>query len=185
MILKTVKITENFSDMDKLDTLAQEAFPPKEYLPPSKLIEMSREDEFDFLALYDGDKFVGFIAVVTHKSIAYLFFLAIDKVLRGNGYGGMALKTLRSLYPGFRHVVDFEMVDDAAENNEQRKKRRSFYLKNGYLPTGRFLSYLGVDYEIFCTDKSFDQGEFRELMSRLKIDGFHPKYFEKRGVCYE
>lgn len=179
MILKTVKITENFSNMDKLDTLAQEAFPPKEYLPPSRLIEMSREDEFDFLALYDSDKFVGFMAVVTHKSIAYLFFLAIDKALRGNGYGSSALKTLRSSYPDFRHVVDFEIVDKRAENNEQRKKRRLFYLKNGYKPTGHFLSYLGVDYEIFCTDKTFDLYEFRELMSRLNIDGFHPKYFEK------
>lgn len=179
MILKTVKITENFSDMDKLNALAREAFLPEEYLPPSKLIEMSREDGFDFLSLYDGDKFVGFITIVTHKRIAYLFFLAIDKALRGNGYGGAALSALRSLYPDFRHVVDFEMVDDAAQNNEQRKKRRSFYLKNGYLPTGHFLSYLGVDYEIFCTDRSFDLDEFRELMSLLKIDGFNPKFFEK------
>lgn len=179
MILQTVKVIENFSDMDKLNALAREAFPPAEYLPPSKLIKMSRTDGFDFFSLYDGDKFVGFMTVVTHKRIAYLFFLAIDKALRGGGYGSLALETLRSLYPNFRHVVDFEMVEDGVENNEQRKKRRRFYLKNGYLPTGHFLSYLGVDYEIFCTDKTFDLDEFRELMSRLKIDGFHPKYFEK------
>lgn len=179
MTLRTIEITKDFSDMDKVDTLATEAFPPEEYLPPSKLLEMSEEDNFDFLALYDKDIFVGFITVMTHKNIAYLFFLAIDKNLRDAGYGSRAIETLKALYADFQQVVDFEMIDDNSQNNEQRKKRRSFYLKNGYKPTDRFLSYLGVDYEIFCMDEHFDFDAFKELMSLLNIEGFDPKYFEK------
>lgn len=132
-----------------------------------------------FFALYDCKRFVGFMAVATYKHMAYLFFLAIDRHFRGAGYGSMALKMLKSLYPCCQCVVDFEMVDECAENNKQRIKMRSFYLNNGFYPTGHFLSYLGVDYEIFCMDDHFDLDTFKKLMSQLKIDGFHPIYFQK------
>ena len=107
-------------------------------------------DNFDFFALTDGDAFVGFMVVQTHKDLAYLFFLAIDPSCRAKGYGSRAVETLRALYPGKTQVVDFEMLDSEAPNNEQRIKRRQFYLRNGYKETGLFLSYLGVDYEVFA-----------------------------------
>lgn len=177
MILSTIKITEQFSDIDKVNALAIDAFPPEEYLAPSKMIEMSQEDGFDFWALYDKDLFVGFMTVKTHKHIAYLFFLAIDAKLRSHGYGSMAIETLKALYPKSQQIVDFEMLDETASNSAQRKSRRMFYLKNGYKSTGQFMSYLGVDYEIFCMDEKFDFNSFKEMMSLLKIDGFHPQYF--------
>lgn len=182
MILKAVNITEGFPDMDLVEALAIEAFPPEEYLSPSKLTEMSHDGGFDFLALYDqskGDIFVGFMTVMLHESIAYLFFLAIDPKLRGAGYGSLAIERLKALYPKYKQVVDFEMIDENAKNNEQRKRRRCFYLKNGYKPTGHFMSYFGVDYEIFCMDEDFELDEFKKMMSGLKVDGFCPKYFEK------
>lgn len=179
MILNTIQITENFKDLDKISSLAIEAFPPEEYLAPSKLIEMAKEDNFDFYALYDGDTFVGFFAIQTYKQLSYLFFLAIDSKLRSGGYGTKAIQTLVELYPNKQQVVDMEMVDENAKNNNQRVKRRSFYLRNGYLPTGYFLSYLGVDYEILCMDKYFDFDTFKKMMSMLKIEGFIPRYFTK------
>lgn len=179
MILNTLNITDNYIDLDKIAALAAEAFPPEEYLAPSKLIEMSKEDGFDFLALYDGDLFVGFIAVQQYKRLSYLFFLAIDSSLRSGGYGSKAIKTLLELYPGKQQVVDMEMIDEAADNYDQRLKRRSFYLHNGYLPTGHFLSYLGVDYEVLCMNDDFDFQTFKEMMSMLKIEGFVPRYYTK------
>lgn len=182
MNLRAERITADFSDKAAVEALAFEAFPPEEYLAPDKLIEMSREDGFDFWALYDGALFVGFMAVKCFGAMAYLFFLAIEKPLRAQGYGGRALETMKELYPDAQRVVDFEMPDSAAPNARQRESRRHFYLKNGYRPTGRFLSYLGVDYEIFCADESFDFTRFQALMSTLKIDGFHPCYFAK--TCF-
>jgi hypothetical protein len=69
------------------------------------------------------------------------------------------------------------MTDDKAENREQRERRRLFYLRNGYMATGHFLSYLGVDYEIFCMADNFDFEMFRELMMEIKIKDFNPFYF--------
>ena len=178
-MLKTIEIDETFYDIDKVEALAKEAFPPEEYLAPIKLIEMSKDEGFDFWALYDENTFVGFITVRTYKQLSYLFFLAIDSKLRSEGYGSRAIKTLQALYPNKQQVVDMEMIDVSAENNEQRIKRRSFYLRNGYKPTGLFLSYLGVDYEVLCMDEGFDFDTFKEMMTTLKVEGFNPKYFTR------
>ncbi len=163
--------------MAKVEALAAEAFPPREYLAPSRMIEMAKSDGFDFWALHDGDLFVGFMTVMTYRSLAYLFFLAIDEAQRSRGYGAKAIELLRALYPDRQQVVDMEMPDEHAENRSQRERRRRFYMRNGYRATGQYLSYLGVNYEVLCADDKFDFSAFRELMKQIKIDGFAPDYF--------
>jgi len=176
-MLCCVKINKNFFDLNRVEILAKEAFPSEEYLAPSKLIEMSKEAGFNFLAVYDNDKFAGFVVVKLYKVMAYLFFLAVDEKMRGQGYGSRIIQKIKEIYPDYNHVVDFEMIDKNASNYSQRVKRKNFYLKNGYKETGRFLSYLGVNYEIMATNDNFDIDLFKELMSTIKIKGFKPKYF--------
>jgi len=176
-MLKTIPITNEFNDITKVEALSLEAFPPEEYLPPQKMIQMTMDDGFDFLALYDEETFVGFMTVLLHKEMAYLFFLAIEESCRSKGYGSKALQTLHATYPGKKQVVDMEKLDEFAENKLQREKRRLFYMCNGYKETGQFLSYLGVDYEVLCMDNDFDLEMFKELMKRVKVEGFAPHYF--------
>lgn len=166
-------------DLDKIETLAKEAFPPKEYLSPSKLIEMDEQREVDFWGLYDEDFFVGFMVVSLFEDMCYLFFLAIAPNIRSKGYGGHALQILNELYPNKQQVVDFEMIDASAYNNEQRITRKAFYVRNGYQETGKFISYCGVDYEILCRDSFFNFETFKRMMLGFNIDGFDPKYFER------
>ena len=176
-MLKTIPVTDQFVDIAKIETLALEAFPPEEYLSPATMIQMSKDDGFDLWALYDEEAFVGFMTVMTHKELAYLFFLAIENNCRSKGYGAKALQVLQTIYPGKKQIVDLEKLDDLAANKSQREKRRLFYLRNGYRPTGHFLSYLGVDYEVLCADDDFDFEMFQELMMQIKIQGFVPHYF--------
>lgn len=172
-------VTGDFPDIKKLDALAAEAFPPEERIAPHRLIEMAEADDFDFWALCRGDEFAGFMAVMTHGSMAYLFFLAIEGALRSKGCGAEAVALLKTLYPGKTQVVDLEMPDDRAENSAQRIRRRAFYTRCGYRATGQFLSYLGVDYEVLCMDGGFDPAAFRELLRGIRIDGFSPRYFTR------
>lgn len=125
---------------------------------------------------------MGFAAVYKYEDLAYLFFLAIDEACRSRGYGSVAIKTLKEIYPDKTHVVDFEKPDDSANNCIQRKKRRDFYIRNGYKETGCFLSYLGVDYEIFCMNEIFDIYKFKAMMKTLRIEGFNPIYFQKKEI---
>ncbi len=177
--MHTIKITKDFKDLPYIEQLAKEAFPPKEYLAPSKLIEMAEGGEVDFFGLYDADTFVGFAVISIFEELSYLFFLAIDPSHRSKGYGGQTLKLLDELYPNKQQVVDFEMIDDKAPNNAQRITRKAFYTRNGYKETGKYISYLGVDYEILCKSDSFDLDTFKRMMQRFHIENFTPKYFEK------
>lgn len=179
MLLRTEKITEQALYFQDVLRLAKEAFPPEEYLSPYKLLAMAEVDNFDFWSLLDGDKFIGFMVVQTHKELAYLFFLAIDKRHRSCGYGSRAIATLKQLYSQYKQVVDLEMVDTSAANNVQRESRRAFYLNNGYRATGLFLNYLGVDYEVLCMDDTFEPEAFKSMLATLRVEGFNPKYFHK------
>lgn len=179
MKLQTEPITQKSRFWEQVNALAKEAFPPEEYLAPAELVKMARSDNFDFLALLDGEQFAGFMVVMLYGDMAYLFFLAIDKNSRGKGYGGRAIETLKAQYPDKTHTVDFEMPDDDAPNKQQREKRRSFYLRNGYRETGLFLSYLGVDYEVFCMGERFDEETFKAMLKTIQVEGFDPKYFTK------
>ena len=42
-----------------------------------------------------------------------------------------------------------------------------------------FLSYLGVDYEVFCMSDHFDKQEFKDMMKEIRAEEFGPKYFSK------
>ena len=119
------------------------------------------------------------MTVMTHKELAYLFFLAINGESRSKGLGGEAIALLKTLYPNKTQVVDMEMLDDHAENSKQRERRRAFYLRNGYSATGQYLSYLGVDYEVLCMGGVFDLAVFKELMSKIRIKDFSPHYFNR------
>lgn len=175
IILK--QIGKDFPDMDSLCVLAKEAFPPQEYIAPHELLKMAQSDGFDFWALYDDECFIGFMAVMTHKTMAYLFFLAIDSSLRSQGYGGAALSKLQQTYPLFQHIVDMELLDKEADNIQQRIARRNFYIRNGYKPTGQYLSYFGISYEVLCRNDRFDFTLFEELLARVPVKDFTPLFF--------
>lgn len=175
--LTLTPITQDSPFWQEVAALAKEAFPPKEYLPPETLVSMAQGEHFDFWALVDAGRFVGFMVVQTYGGMAYLFFLAIRSALRSKGYGGQALALLRQTYPQLQQVVDLEMLDPTAENYTQRQARRAFYLRNGYQETGLFLTYLGVDYEVLCAESAFDPAAFQALLGTLQIEGFDPHYF--------
>lgn len=177
MELRLKPIGADFPDMDHLCILAAEAFPPQEHIAPQELIEMAQSKGFDFWALYDGECFIGFMVVMTHRTMAYLFFLAIDASLRSQGYGGAALSKLQQTYPAHQHVVDMELLDNKADNVQQRIARRNFYIRNGYKPTGQYLSYFGVSYEVLCRDNLFDSALFEELLARVPVKDFTPRFF--------
>lgn len=93
------KIAENERFQEKVNLLAKEAFPPKEYFAPKKMIEMAQTENFDFWALTGSNQFIGFMTLMTYQDLAYLFFLAIDPAYRSMGYGSQAIASLVCAYP--------------------------------------------------------------------------------------
>ncbi|MBP5473865.1 MAG: GNAT family N-acetyltransferase [Bacteroidales bacterium] len=175
--LSVIPITEEFQNLDKVDSLAKEAFPPIEYPGLQKVMEMSKLYNADFLSIYDKADFVGFITVLKYKNLAYLYFLAVQKELRSKGYGSAILNMLKDIYPGYTQVVDLEKQDKLADNAEQRKKRLSFYMRNGYKRTGFFAKYCGMDLEILCASEHLDPELVKGALENAGLDDFYPEYY--------
>ena len=100
------------------------------------LLSRIKKDFIDFLAYYDDDKFVGFTYLITEGDLTFIQYIAVDSTLHSKGYGSAILSQIKALYPNNRIALNLEMLDENAENTEQRIKRRAFYDKNGYEDTG-------------------------------------------------
>lgn len=179
MIVSTEPITMDSRFWTQVNTLAKDTFPPEEYIAPEEILMMSATKGHEFLALIHGDSFIGFMVVFPYRDLLYLFYLAIDPSHRSKGYGSHAIDTLKERYADRKLLVDFEMLDDDAPNREQRLRRRQFYLRNGFRETGLFVSYRGVDYEVFCTSEDFDPQAYKDMLSAMGAAKYPLTYFTK------
>lgn len=175
--MRTVKITADFADMDRFDKLNTEAFPEQERVPIENFIKMAEEGLLELEAVYDADSFIGFFAVMVDVSTVYICFFAVEKSKRSMGYGGKILALLKERYKNCQIVLDLERLDENAPNNEQRKTRREFYLRNGYHPTGYCMAYFGMEFEVLCSSPNFDMDDFLRLIKKLRAKKFRPRIF--------
>ena len=122
--LKTV--TPQFADFDKVSALYHSAFPENERRP---LVEMFSflSGGGEFLALYDGETFCGFVCLLSWQDITHIL-----SRLRGRGYGTGMLSAIRQRYPHSRLIADIELETTDAPNNAERRQRKHFYQKSGY-----------------------------------------------------
>ena len=169
MSLRIKKITCDFEDMEKLTKLNIEAFPEGERMPVSEMFSLIHGKKIEVTALYDEKEFVGFYALAIRKTIGYILFLAICSEKRSKGYGSKALFLMKEQYANYQLALDMEIIDETAENIEQRKARKKFYLKNGFYETGFIMRYQDLIMEVLCNEDIFDSSNFKQLLDNLKI----------------
>ena len=92
--ITTVKVTPGFGDMEKINEIYTEAFPPEER--KFSLSQMLEAPIFksDMNAYYYNGKIIGLSVVMNLKTFVYGHFLAIDKTERSRGYGGKVVDKL-------------------------------------------------------------------------------------------
>jgi len=178
MGLTLVKVDENFKELSFLENIMKNEFPKEEYMSINDQLELQNKGEVEIFSIFDDDQIVGMTTLRTVPYMAYLLFLAIDSKYQGKGYGTKTIQKLSEIYVDKSFVVDFELVDEKANNNAQRIRRRNFYLKCGFNETGYGLSYLGVDYEIFYKNLPFKMEEFVKILNKLTIKDFNPVMFK-------
>lgn len=143
-----------------------EAFPPEERPPFFLLKRRARQGRGECLTIRDDGKFGGFVYLIRHKDMAYLFFFAIEKNCRGKGYGGEVLKLLRERYRGGRLFLARERLDEAAENYDQRVRRHGFYLRGGFEDLSCKIKEGGVVYDVMSIGGDISAEEYDALISR-------------------
>ena len=137
-----------------------EAFPKKERMPFPMMVIMSKLWNTQFFSFYDDDIPCGFTYLASNTKIVFVMFFAVDESLRSKGYGSLILQQLKNKYPDKKIIISIEPCDDNALDIDLRKRRKSFYMRNGYNETGYMMKLNGVVQEIIITNGEFVKREF-------------------------
>lgn len=163
--MQPVRVTKESEKFPEIERLYRAAFPREERVPMDVLLET--DGPYDFIACYDGAVLCGFYSALTLGDITHILFLAVEEGLRDHGYGSQILGEIKKAYVGNRVILDVEMVDPEAENNEQREHRIAFYIRNGYHHSGISYGWRGVTYEILILEGTISEEEFWNFWDQL------------------
>lgn len=164
MNLELKILTPDSADIKIVEEMNNEAFPDNERMTMDEIFAFVQATNTDFLGVYDEGRLVGYIVLLKNEKCGYVFFYAIGKDYRSKGYGGSALKELFKAYSDLQIILDFEKVDEKAENFEQRVRRKSFYLRNGFHETGHYTLLKGEPFEVVCSEEQLNIPSFKDLI---------------------
>lgn len=156
-----------------------DAFLKSERMPYWLMIAMANLWHTDLLAFYDGSKPIGMIYLGKTRKLIFIMFFAVDQELRSNGYGSKILKKISEMYPNKKIIISIERCDVDSDDLEIRKRRRNFYLRNGYQPTGYMVRLAGIEQEIIIANGEFDKKEFRNFFIMYSNGTMYPKIWEQ------
>ena len=151
-------------DMPKLHLLYREAFPRDERFPFRIMKRRALQGKGDFWMLMDGETFAGMAYVIRSGSLAYLFYLAIEKNSRGKGYGTEAVALLVKQYAGCNLFLARETLDPTSENYNQRLRRHDFYLRCGLKDLPGHIKELSVVFDIMGTGENVNPQDYKAMM---------------------
>lgn len=154
------------SDWIKVYTLYKSAFPIYERKPFPMIINGVKRGISDVLIIEHKGKFLGLVITIKSDKLVLVDYFAVCPKMRGKGVGSAALMHIRRKYKNKRIFLEIESVYKKADNLLERKRRKSFYLKNELNETGVFVKLFGVDMELlgFGCKVSFE--EYHRLYSQ-------------------
>lgn len=165
--MKIEAVTTHPQDVPEIKKLMNRAFPRKERLP-LRLLLGSEGNHQECVAFYEGDEFCGFAILLSWQDITHILYIAMEESVRNRGLGSEALTLIHQRYPNQRIIADLEREDDNAPNAIQRRIRRSFYERNGYVATPVEYVWHNEFYRIFCRGGSLTRQEFDDFWDHFE-----------------
>ena len=157
-------LTQDSPDAEKLERINEAAFPPNERNTIRSLFASGRDGNLDMIGIYAGDALAGFLAVRKFRRIRYLAYFAVAPERRSEGIGSAAIQQLKMLYPDCQIITEFEVPDSV---HEIRRRRRDFYIRNGFFETGWYTFYDETEFQIACSEPEFDIRAFTQFLAYL------------------
>lgn len=152
------------SSLKQIKELYIKAFPADERAPFWLLRRKACRGKAEMLTANENGKFIGFVYIVTHKDLAYLFYLAVSSNERGKGYGTAILDRIKEHYKGKRIFLAREELDKTFDNYDKRLKRCKFYQKNGFENLPLKIKEASVTYDVMGIGGSINPGEYALLI---------------------
>lgn len=142
-------------DKDAYLALYESAFPPSERKPFDYMLTSPAKDHYELLTVATPTTAVAGLVILAYAEqhgqvYALLDYLAISPEMRGHGVGHAVLPLVRahSRKRGARLFLEIEASDPAADNAEQRVRRKAFYLSCGLTACGVTARMYGTRMEL-------------------------------------
>ncbi|MEG1835683.1 MAG: GNAT family N-acetyltransferase [Oscillospiraceae bacterium] len=165
------------NDIEFIKKIYDEAFPKSEK-KPFNVIEKKAEKGTVEILVIKNDKPLGLVITAIYEDCVLIDYFAIDKNCRGNGVGSEAIRLIKEKYSGKKIFLEIERLDETAENNNQRIKRKNFYIKNGLVETGAFARAFGIPMEILSFGEKVTFEDYHKTFR--KVFGFFPSLVIKK-----
>ena len=150
--------------------LYERAFPEAEKKPLWLFEKMEAEGRLEILALEWEGRFAGLIINMISGDKALLDYFAIEDSIRGAGLGSRAIREMLARFRDRKYILEIEALNPQAENYEERKRRKYFYLKNGVKETGVFAYVYGTDFELLSSDGVLTYEEYAVFLENMMKD---------------
>lgn len=148
----------------KLYPLYRSAFPREERKPFSIIRANQKKGKSDIWYFEEDGKFAGLATTVNgDNAMILLDYFAVTGKHRDQGWGSKMLKLILEQYRDKRLFGEIEVVDPAADNYEERKRRKQFYLRLGLVPLEIKVKLFGVDMELLSNGCTVTYEEYREF----------------------
>lgn len=141
------KVTAKSAELVLVKRLYESAFPANERWGLEAVL-CDQTGISEMLCFFDGEIFCGFVIMLHYDNYSHIIYFAIEDALRSHGYGSEAIRLIRERMPERTIMVDIEREAPGADNNEQRRRRKAFYLRNGYHEAQVYYDWRGERYEI-------------------------------------
>lgn len=152
------------NQLDKIWELYHRAFPIVEQKSISLMLKRREEDKVEILSIEDDEGvFLGLAIVACYDDLVLLDYFAISSPWRGNGVGGTAFQMLKERYSNKRLFLEIESTEISSDNEEERIRRKSFYLKNGMTNLPFTVNLSGVVMEVLANACTLDFDEYYGL----------------------
>ena len=145
----------------KVFCLYYAAFPAAERKPFSMILSMKKKGKTDIWYLEKKGKFAGFATTINGEGLVLIDYLAVPNRLRGRGAGSAALELIREKYAGQGVFVEIESIFEEWKDQQERIRRKRFYLKNGMQELHVLADVFGVRMELLGWDCEMDFERYR------------------------
>ena len=158
----------------QLYNLYDKAFPEQEKKPLQIMENLVADNRMEMLAMVDEDEFVGLAInlIDAEQNRALLDYYAIVPEKRNGGYGSKGLEVLLDRFKNQKYIFEIETQDEKAENAEERKRRKAFYLRNALKETGLFVNAYNTDFEILTPDGELTFWEYVDFLREVMYDEY-------------
>lgn len=148
--------------------LYRTAFPRNERKPFSMIPRKQEAGEMEIFRIEDdAGSFLGLVVTSLYRDIVLLNYFAVSPNARGKGIGSEVLHMIEAHLGSRRLILEIERTDLPAENPEQRKRRKAFYLRAGMQAEPWRVRLFGVEMELLTKNGSVTFEEYLALYTHI------------------